>query len=503
MNARRFFGATIVLVPVILIMGWSGSPQIKANVEPHKTQPQDQAAFLAPDMGCSVIYAADDDVALGGNNEDYTNPFTMAWFLPPDEGKYGRVYFGYEGFIWGGGMNDQGLFFDAMAIDEPISVPQEGKPKYPGSLPDKVMAECDNVDCAIEIFSQYHSYDTWYHQFLFGDAYGNSVIVEPLTFLRNEKNYQVATNFYQSRGCPGTCDRLQTATTLFEAANTYSVELIRDILDAVHFDSGSPTLYSQVYDLKTNTVYLYFFHDFENPVIFQLDEELAKGKHAVVLADLFPENQAYLDWAQPKIEWIESIRAAYPEFEGDPGNYEAFSGKYTLPPEMGLPYPYYEIADEGGTLTLKIYTDKGWLDLIPFAENAFYHISSFSQFEITFLPDEAEQVNQFIYNEGGAEYTFNRLGSENPIQDTVTPTATENPTATPPPPTETQTTVPTHASEPQKASVTPKDTHPTQTIAQPTPIAESQPSDNNSFLWIIPIAALLIVGSLYLIRRRQ
>ena len=124
-------------------------------------------------MGCSVIYTADGEVALGGNNEDYFNPFTMAWFLPPEDGASGRVYFGYEGFIWGGGMNDQGLFFDALAVDQPMSVSQGEKHSYEGSLPDKAMKECATVDCITDIFSQFHTYDTWYHQFMFGDAAGN------------------------------------------------------------------------------------------------------------------------------------------------------------------------------------------------------------------------------------------------------------------------------------------------------------------------------------------
>jgi hypothetical protein len=427
----------------------------------------------------------------------------MAWFLPAEEEKYGRVYFGFEGFIWGGGMNEQGLFFDAMAVGEGIPVPRAGKPMYAGSLPDKVMTECDHVDCVIEIFSQYHSYDTWYHQFLFGDSYGNSVIVEPLTFLRNQKNYQVATNYYQSRGSTITCDRYQSATNIFEATDTYSVELIRDILDAVHFDIGSPTLYSNVYDLKTRTVYLYFFHDFENPFVFQLDEELAKGKHAIVLADLFPGNKAYQDFAKPKMDWLNEIRASYPEFEGNPGNYEAFTGKYILPPEMGLPYPYYEIALENEILILKIYADKGWLDLNPLSETSFYHASSFSNFEITFIPDENGQFNQFLYDESGTEYTFNRLESENPVQDTATPTETAEPTMSSSPPTETPTAAPTHTTEPLKPSQTPTEIIPTQTLKPSTPFPETHPMRSNSLWWIIPIAALVLLVGWYLIRQRQ
>ena len=54
-----------------------------------------------------------------------------------------------------------------------MSVSQGEKPSYEGSLPDKAMKECATVDCVTDIFSQFHTYDTWYHQFMFGDADGN------------------------------------------------------------------------------------------------------------------------------------------------------------------------------------------------------------------------------------------------------------------------------------------------------------------------------------------
>jgi hypothetical protein len=380
--------------------------------------------FLSHDMGCTVIYASNGKVAFGGNNEDYNNPFTKAWFLPAEDGKFGRVYFGYEGFLWGGGMNDQGLFFDALAVDQPMASPRDGKTLYAGSLPDKAMAECGTIDCVIDIFSQYHTYDTWYHQFMFGDAYGNSVIVEPNEFLRNEKTYQVVTNFYQSLTNTPTCnncDRYRTATNLFENAGDYSVDLIREILDAVHLEGGSHTLYSMVYDLKERTVYLYHFHNFEKAFIFQLDEELAKGFHEYTLADLLPENQEYLIWAQQKLNYLAGLRASYQPIQVDPSIYDSYTGDYDLPPELGLPYPFYRIDVLNETLYLKIKTDKGWLELLPLSETTFYHVSSFSQFEVTFLKDEDGEVNQFLYKEIGREYTFNRIIDGEPEQALPSP----------------------------------------------------------------------------------
>jgi hypothetical protein len=75
-------------------------------------------------LGCTVFSASDGTTVLAGNNEDYFNPSTRIWFEPPEDGKYGRVYFGFDDFRRQGGMNDQGLFFDT------VSAPKLELPRY-------------------------------------------------------------------------------------------------------------------------------------------------------------------------------------------------------------------------------------------------------------------------------------------------------------------------------------------------------------------------------------
>ena len=60
------------------------------------------------------------DISLAGNNEAWTGLFAKICFLPVSEGKFGRVYFGFDVVNWPQGeMNENGLFFDA-AIIEPL-----------------------------------------------------------------------------------------------------------------------------------------------------------------------------------------------------------------------------------------------------------------------------------------------------------------------------------------------------------------------------------------------
>jgi hypothetical protein len=461
---------------------------------------------MPPDMGCTVIYAYDGQVALGGNNEDYMDPFTKVWFLPPEDGKYGRVYFGFDNYIWSGGMNDQGLFFDALAVDELVRVPREGKPVYQGTLADKAMAECATVDCVVQLFSDYNTvWDTWRHQFMFGDAAGDSVIIEPLAMLRNEGGYQVATNFYQSRTGQHTCPRYRTATGMLKNADALSVELFRDILDAVHVEDGAHTLYSNVYDLKNRLVYLYLFHDYDHVVIFDLEEELAQGKHSYDLLSLFPENEAAERYAQPKVEYLEKERAKRPTVDVDPVVYEAYVGQYEVPAEMGLPYTFFSVAQDGDELYLQVKADKAWYELTPQSETSFFHLSLHDDFRVTFDLDESGQAAQFLYEAGGQAYTFTRLDTVPSLiitsaAPTVAPTATPTPipTETPTPaPSATATPIPTATptgtATPPPPTATPPE--PTSTPAEPTP--EPQPVQaERGVHWAWWFAPLLVVAAL-------
>ena len=65
-----------------------------------------------PAYACTAFTMSDRQSVLVGNNEDYNIPYTRVWFLPAENGRYGRVYFGYDNWSPQGGMNDQGLLFE-------------------------------------------------------------------------------------------------------------------------------------------------------------------------------------------------------------------------------------------------------------------------------------------------------------------------------------------------------------------------------------------------------
>ncbi len=394
--------ALLILIN-LLLAGFLTAVFFQSQGEPF---PQDLVA-----AGCTVIYGADEDNALGGNNEDFPNPETRIWFIPAGDGKFGRALVGYEGFIWQGGMNDQGLFFDAMAIEDSYPVEQGNKERYEGSLPSRALEICADVDCVRDLFNRYHAYDTWAFQFLFGDAEGNSVLIEPYTQTQGG-GFQVGTNFLQSitneMECRY-CERYWIARSRFENADQLSIELIRDILDETQLDGDYPTQYSTVYDLKEKVIYLYLFHNFDEVRVFDLEEELAKGYHRFELDKLFQDTLGYYLFARDERFRQAEIRDDLVLVELDPEVYQRYLGRYQSPEEMDAAFPYYSLAYEDGDFLLKLMPDKAWLKLEALSETEFFHLSYFYHFEIKFQPDEDGNLSQFAYWDFEDEYIFTRI----------------------------------------------------------------------------------------------
>jgi len=242
---------------------------------------------------CTIFYASDGAVALAGNNEDYTNPFMTISYLPAEDGKFGRIYFGHGTAYPQGGMNEEGLFFDG-ATAEYVNVPYDSsKLAYDGSLILKAMEECSTVDAVLELYDRYDASGDWNGHYLIGDRLGNSAIIEPRAVIKGSGKYQIITNFLQSRTKPENSNdtRYHLASQLIEDSESLSVDLFRRILSATHWEeyggAMTTTLYSYICDLRNGDIYVYYFHNFEEVVRINLEQELKKGKRTCLISSLF------------------------------------------------------------------------------------------------------------------------------------------------------------------------------------------------------------------------
>jgi len=236
-----------------------------------------------------------DGMHLFGNNEDWRNPNSWIWFYPATKDEYGRVCFGFDsGFsLAQGGMNDQGLAIDGNGLDETGWQRDPNREDFRGGPLDYILAHCATVDDAIRFFERYNNPALARGKIPIADAKGNSVVVEwgqgKLQLLRRTGSYQISTNFVQSNFSPDDypCTRYKNAEKMILASPSQSVDLIRAILSVTHSEFEYPTVYSNIYDLANKTIRLYNFHNFEEVVTIQLDDELKKGSHAVPIPSLF------------------------------------------------------------------------------------------------------------------------------------------------------------------------------------------------------------------------
>ncbi|UCE55759.1 MAG: hypothetical protein JSV31_09995 [Desulfobacterales bacterium] len=360
----------------------------------------------APSFACTVFYASNGEMTLAGNNEDYINPLTKAWFEPAENGKYGSVFFGFDNYVSQGGMNEKGLFFDVTAaplVEIPVS---SKKPEFKGDvIREKIMTGCATVKDALKLFNQYQRPRKWRGMYIIGDSTGDSAIISPYRIIRKKKNYQVATNFYQSKvkNSNYPCERYKIAVDMLGKNNNISIGFFRRILAAVHQEGDYVnTLYSNIYDLKRKLIYLYHFHNFENEVVIDVKEELNKGKHTYDLSSLFPKSYAaesFLKAYQQRKE-IKSVNV-------NPKIYNKFIGLYAMPSDM-IANTAIAITRRGNKL-YGFYPESPDHLLLPTSDNRFINISKTGAVRVTFKEDKAGQVTEAIIETDRYNFSANKI----------------------------------------------------------------------------------------------
>ena len=295
---------------------------------------------------CTVFFATDGVIVLGGNNEDWSDPNTKFWFIPSTEVKHGWIKFGFASGYPQGGMNDQGLFWDATAcsyLEMPYS--EANKEKFNGSLMQKVMEECSTVEEARLVFQNYYCDDQYRAQYLIGDRIGNSIIVEGDSIISNNSNYQVMTNFYHSHpelgGYP--CWRYETANELLTNNDGISEYLFGYILAATHQEGKYPTQYSQIYNLTDNIIYLFYFHNFDEMIVIILNQELNRGARSYNLPALFskiqtltPEDEQVINSSSVTFSWRGKKSSDYELLYSTDSSFTIYNTALVVSPDFPL-----------------------------------------------------------------------------------------------------------------------------------------------------------------------
>jgi len=242
-------------------------------------------------LACTIFSADDGTMTLAGNNGDYSDLNTYIVFYPAENGKHGRMYAGWNQFWWQTGLNDQGLFYASASAPYLEIRNSTHKPRPSQYLMYTCMEKCSTVEDVLQVFSQYNLDFLITMQLMVADANGASIIIEGDSIHIKQHYYQVVTNFRLSQTKPPyLCQRYNTAVAMFENTNTISPEFFTTICKATH--SEGYTQFSTVYNLKQQTIYLYWQHNYNQVKIFNLTEELRLGYHIYTISSLFTSHHA-------------------------------------------------------------------------------------------------------------------------------------------------------------------------------------------------------------------
>ena len=267
-------------------------------------EPSDNKTFPS---GCTVITISKGDSVFFGGNDDFINPDSYYWVEPGDSSKYGVIWIGKPDDPQQG-VNEKGLAYDGNGLPRfelnPHTERIPVKGEYYHHYIMQIMHECSSVEEVIRWANLHQHFPYMHDQLHFADATGDAVIISAgkdgeMVFTRKPQGdgFLVSTNFNvanPSNGYDYPCWRFEKATELLgqlvKKEGPVSGKVVTSVMDAVHVEGASWTIETMVADLVNGVMYLYYFYQYENPVIINVKDELANPRTSGPLSKLFPEN---------------------------------------------------------------------------------------------------------------------------------------------------------------------------------------------------------------------
>lgn len=261
-----------------------------------------------PGAGCTIITISKGDSVFFGGNDDYINPDSYYWVEPGDSSRYGVIWIGTPDNPQQG-ANEKGLAYDSNGLPRVDVNPHSERIPVAGEYYHhycmQIMHECSTVEEVIR-WAGLHQRPPYMHdQLHFADATGDAVIISAgkdgeMVFTRKAPGdgFLVSTNFNVANpdnGFDYPCWRYDRARELMgqllaKEGPVTSADAT-NVMDAVHVDGASSwTIETMVADMVNGIVYIYFFYQYDHPVVLNVQYELANPRAPGPLSMLFPED---------------------------------------------------------------------------------------------------------------------------------------------------------------------------------------------------------------------
>jgi len=245
-------------------------------------------------FACTMFKITENGKTIVGNNEDWSNPHTRIWFEVGRENEFGVAYVGFNDMNPQGAFNEAGLAYDIFAM--PYEEITEGKHKkaQPDDFLRTVMRTSTTVEEVKEILEAHYLEGFEKVMLLFIDKSGKYLIQERDVLTIGEETRYVLSNFSPTKVTDHSeveLPHFQKGRDLLSQRADINPGYCESVLEALHqevpFWGG--TQYSTLYNLNDGKIDLYYFHNYNRSVQFDLKEELRKGNHVLNIPEMFPE----------------------------------------------------------------------------------------------------------------------------------------------------------------------------------------------------------------------
>ena len=258
---------------------------------------------------CSMYKITVDGKTMVGCNHDAWLTTPKIWFENAKQyNAYGTVFTGSRQVSPNrttpqSGMNTAGLVFSRLSSFYPKQnkrFKERRKITNEADYLSEILHRCATVKEVKKYIQQYDHSFFLNDVFIYIDRSGDYLIVEPYKLIEgNNPNYVLAnfcpsiTNNQQARKL----ERYRNGKDFLKrqkarASIDFSTAL-SDTMSVCRSRNGDGTLITSIFDTKEKVVSIYFYHNFDTLVQFNLTNELSKGDHMLNIAEIFPRNPEF------------------------------------------------------------------------------------------------------------------------------------------------------------------------------------------------------------------
>ncbi|MCT4663660.1 MAG: hypothetical protein N4A45_00335 [Flavobacteriales bacterium] len=265
--------------------------------------------FQGEIIACSMYKITVDGKTMVGCNHD-------AWLITPkiwfenakNKNEYGTVFTGSREIsptrtTPQSGMNTVGLVFSRLASYHPLQKnPFANRQKITNEADylSEILHKCATVGAVKKHIEQYDHSLFLNDVFIYVDSLGDYLIVEPYNLIDGKDSNYVLANFCPSRTNNEQARQMERYRNGEDFLKTHKAIASVDFCTALSGSmsvcrnrKGDGTLITSIFDTKKQIVNVYFYHNFDTSIQYNLTNELSKGDYVLNLSEIFPKNREF------------------------------------------------------------------------------------------------------------------------------------------------------------------------------------------------------------------